>query len=101
TDPPPPHPPCPPHALPTAPPARREHRCCAPSPRPDAAPDEADPATAGTRGTTRAAPPRLGRRNLMTLSLRRPTSALPALLALVRSEEHTSELQSRENLVCR
>src|SRR5690606_40411628 len=32
------------------------------------------------------------------LSIRREAHVLPAL---VRSEEHTSELQSRENLVCR
>src|SRR5206468_11882860 len=30
-----------------------------------------------------------------------PISALPALLSLSRSEEHTSELQSRSDLVCR
>src|SRR5690606_42123902 len=30
-----------------------------------------------------------------------PTVDWPALMAFKRSEEHTSELQSRENLVCR
>src|SRR5690606_40949524 len=29
------------------------------------------------------------------------TCSLPAVILLLRSEEHTSELQSRENLVCR
>src|SRR5690606_40886148 len=33
--------------------------------------------------------------------LARPLGGVPALVPAVRSEEHTSELQSRENLVCR
>src|SRR5690606_39398223 len=45
-------------------------------------------------GTRRAAGRRVARRSrLRTLELRGPSSR--------RSEEHTSELQSRENLVCR
>src|SRR5690606_40532359 len=35
------------------------------------------------------------------MKFRKPEEAGPKLEALVRSEEHTSELQSRENLVCR
>src|SRR3712207_7741728 len=43
--------------------------------------------------TSRAAPhPRTGRRRLAALAL---------FLAVARSEEHTSELQSRQYLVCR
>src|SRR5690606_41926926 len=42
---------------------------------------------------------RLGRRVVQATTDRRPQ--LAGVAALVRSEEHTSELQSRENLVCR
>src|SRR5690606_40025563 len=47
---------------------------------------------AGRRGT---APPRGGGRAGRVASRRPPRDGVP------RSEEHTSELQSRENLVCR
>src|SRR3712207_7732254 len=62
-----------------------------------------------SRGALRLPPPRLrGRllaqpapegRRVRRLPLRRP--ALPALRQDRRSEEHTSELQSRQYLVCR
>src|SRR5690606_41760918 len=35
------------------------------------------------------------------IALRDPSGALPLYFFETRSEEHTSELQSRENLVCR
>src|SRR5690606_41492451 len=38
---------------------------------------------------------------LLWLSTVPPTNALVAIMFGTRSEEHTSELQSRENLVCR
>src|SRR3989440_8330841 len=37
----------------------------------------------------------------MSRAIRAISSALPQLLRLIRSEEHTSELQSRSDLVCR
>src|SRR2546430_12440949 len=48
--------------------------------------------------------PVIGRRQFLPtlLSLRRsPVPIAPTILLLVRSEEHTSELQSQSNLVCR
>src|SRR5690606_35588668 len=47
----------------------------------------------------RAACRRKDRRNIMRLT--RPMLALTGVVAALRSEEHTSELQSRENIVCR
>src|SRR3712207_8586182 len=57
-------------------------------------------------GTRRDALPRGGRRGALPAAarlarLRRPLRPLPAAHAAGRSEEHTSELQSRQYLVCR
>src|SRR5690606_39886870 len=69
-------------------PDRRLHRRLG---QPDLRPDEqrrgAGPATAGGRSECRR--PRLA------------TAAVRRIPGATRSEEHTSELQSRENLVCR
>src|SRR5690606_25837806 len=43
----------------------------------------------------------LGRRLLTAVTLGQNQAVVEGLLAVGRSEEHTSELQSRENLVCR
>src|SRR5690606_38827446 len=53
--------------------------------------------------TSRTRPPFQGRsKHGVKTVRRRPTRNLPVTLAAwCRSEEHTSELQSRENLVCR
>src|SRR5690606_39547431 len=58
---------------------------------------------AGTLDRGRLAPPRaLGAiAALAALAARAATATTAATALLLRSEEHTSELQSRENLVCR
>src|SRR2546430_6707642 len=48
---------------------------------------------------SRAALPPLARRSTRTVPV--PTFVLSRLTTLERSEEHTSELQSQSNLVCR
>src|SRR5690606_40839632 len=42
-----------------------------------------------------------GRLHAMAVSTAERSALLPDLPSMERSEEHTSELQSRENLVCR
>src|SRR5688572_31231904 len=49
----------------------------------------------------RGSPCRTGRRTTATGRCRRPLLRQPRNLANERSEEHTSELQSQSNLVCR
>src|SRR5690606_40370379 len=55
------------------------------------------------KGREKSRPPRRSSRPARCHSGREPGSGrpCPAKLTALRSEEHTSELQSRENLVCR
>src|SRR5690606_40659533 len=69
-----------------------------PGARPHAPSGEQDRARAGARHSRR----RRARCRCRARRVRACGSLLPSLLVgLGRSEEHTSELQSRENLVCR
>src|SRR5258707_11499906 len=53
-------------------------------------------------GSTTAIPqPRRWRNNLATLAVRPASINGPTFTIFLRSEEHTSELQSRQYLVCR
>src|SRR5690606_41472832 len=63
----------------------------------DADPDSPDAAAVWAQSMTRA----LAAAGCSTMLLLRSRPATDRLTAALRSEEHTSELQSRENLVCR
>src|SRR5688572_32340466 len=76
-------------ALPISPPLRRRHHAGARPPR----------SHRRRRPARRAA--HAGRGGLRRRHLRRPQSHLRRLPTALRSEEHTSELQSQSNLVCR
>src|SRR5690606_40101861 len=54
-----------------------------------------------TLRTLSAAPPRASPSSLVSTTPVNPTPSRNASAVVTRSEEHTSELQSRENLVCR
>src|SRR5690606_42076175 len=84
-------------ALPISSPGRSHRRALAPSPPCSRA---CSPRRSSSLGSHRLRPPRpgspcRGQRRSTSVAPRRSRSATP------RSEEHTSELQSRENLVCR